>query len=413
MKKVVSRTKRKIDQWQPDPGFEPLTQEKAVGLKNLLSISWLSRGLELGEGVARLVWPGGFGTGVLIANDLLLTNNHVTEDKGTADETTAEFNYQKTWSGELEAVQRFELDSKRFMTNVDLDYTMVGVKGSPGDLFGYVDLADRVMPAVNDFVSIIQHPEGGPKQISFIDNKVSAVFGIRVQYASDTEPGSSGSPVFNQQWQLVGLHHAGGGLAGPNGKKHFTNEGILISAIVQDAAKFLGLSDSLYDLSFSDMRSLLVEMVKGSRPIGDPIAFAATALRQVPRLPIAFKDWLTLNAHAGDNPVPALAVAGIAIGAALRHWARTAGHESIPAVAASQPAPTPALTMEVQKCRTSSALPSDMYAAVVDTVGKAPVLVQPIVRAVGVGQGMIWEAAAFLVGVTVGAHAYGPESDRG
>src|SRR6185369_4641513 len=28
-------------------------------------------------------------------------------------------------------------------------------------------------------------------------------------YEGDTEPGSSGSPVFNDQWELVALHHSG------------------------------------------------------------------------------------------------------------------------------------------------------------------------------------------------------------
>jgi endonuclease/exonuclease/phosphatase family metal-dependent hydrolase len=49
-----------------------------------------------------------------------------------------------------------------------------------------------------------------------------------LRYRTDTEPGSSGSPVFNNDWQLVALHHAGyredGGTA--------VNEGIRISAIV-------------------------------------------------------------------------------------------------------------------------------------------------------------------------------------
>ena len=33
--------------------------------------------------------------------------------------------------------------------------------------------------------------------------------GLRLRYRNNTEPGSSGSPVFNFDWQLVALHHAG------------------------------------------------------------------------------------------------------------------------------------------------------------------------------------------------------------
>jgi V8-like Glu-specific endopeptidase len=31
----------------------------------------------------------------------------------------------------------------------------------------------------------------------------------RVRYATNTEPGSSGSPVFDLDWNLVALHHLG------------------------------------------------------------------------------------------------------------------------------------------------------------------------------------------------------------
>ena len=36
---------------------------------------------------------------------------------------------------------------------------------------------------------------------------VSLADATRLIYETDTLPGSSGSPVFNDQWQLVGLHH--------------------------------------------------------------------------------------------------------------------------------------------------------------------------------------------------------------
>ena len=140
------------------------------------------------------------------------------------------------------------------------------LNGAPGDLYGFVNLAKRAEPTVNDFVSIIQHPQGGPKKIAFTDNKVSAVFNDLVQYSTDTEPGSSGSPVFNQDWEIVGLHHRGGGLAGPDGKKYFTNEAIQIGSVVRDAASFLGVSDELYDLAFGDLRAALASLVNVERP---------------------------------------------------------------------------------------------------------------------------------------------------
>jgi V8-like Glu-specific endopeptidase len=47
-----------------------------------------------------------------------------------------------------------------------------------------------------------------------------------VEYEVDTEPGSSGSPVFNNQWELVALHSRAG-----TGQ---FNRGVAITAILDD-----------------------------------------------------------------------------------------------------------------------------------------------------------------------------------
>jgi hypothetical protein len=40
-------------------------------------------------------------------------------------------------------------------------------------------------------------------------NKVVESLEHFIRYETDTQPGSSGSPVFNDQWQLAALHHSG------------------------------------------------------------------------------------------------------------------------------------------------------------------------------------------------------------
>lgn len=57
-------------------------------------------------------------------------------------------------------------------------------------------------------VSLIQHPKGNYKEIVLYGNRVQAVYQNFIQYETDAEPGSSGSPLFNDQWQLVGIHHS-------------------------------------------------------------------------------------------------------------------------------------------------------------------------------------------------------------
>jgi V8-like Glu-specific endopeptidase len=404
---VLTSARLGFEDWREDDAFEPLTYEKVVGLNNLLRIAWLSRGLELAAPVCRVVTPAGPGSGFLIANDLLLTNHHVLLDEATAAASTAEFNYQVNWAGDLEPVRRYLLDSSHYRTSEELDYTIVRVKESPGDLFGFVDLAKRGTPTVNDFVSIIQHPQGGTKQISFTDNKVSAVFGDLLQYSTDTEPGSSGSPVFNQAWEIVGLHHRGGGLAGPDGKKYFTNEGIQISSVVRDAAAFLGLSDTLYELAFTDLRAELVGLIDAVQPPADPDALAGELLRTRPRFSSVLDDWSRINARPGDGAALTLTIAGAAIGAALRQWARTDGHESIKAAAVPDPPPAAALVALVSPYSGSDALPSDVYAAVLAGLRSDPGPVTAIAAAAGT-DGLAAAARAFLRAVSTGAKAYDP-----
>ena len=57
-------------------------------------------------------------------------------------------------------------------------------------------------------VNIIQHPRGRQKEIVISDNKVQSIYKNFIEYTTDADFGSSGSPVFNNRWQLVALHHA-------------------------------------------------------------------------------------------------------------------------------------------------------------------------------------------------------------
>ena len=58
-------------------------------------------------------------------------------------------------------------------------------------------------------VNIIQHPKGRQKEVVIYNNRVQIIYDDFIQYETDAEPGSSGSPIFNAQWQLVGIHHSG------------------------------------------------------------------------------------------------------------------------------------------------------------------------------------------------------------
>ena len=59
------------------------------------------------------------------------------------------------------------------------------VKGDPNKEWGALPLVEADVKA-NDYVNIIQHPGGLPKQIALYHNLVIFVGGDRVQYLTDT-----------------------------------------------------------------------------------------------------------------------------------------------------------------------------------------------------------------------------------
>ena len=107
------------------------------------------------------------------------------------------------------------------------------------------------------------------------------------------------------------------------------------------------------------------------------------------------------------------AIAGVAVGGALRQWARTDGHESIQAPAPSDPAPGPELVALVGAFNGTDGLPRDVYAAVLAGLRAQPALVDPIVAAAaGAEDGLAAAARSFIRGVGVGASAYGDQPPR-
>ncbi|MEU9378158.1 endonuclease [Streptomyces sp. NPDC048255] len=197
-----------------------LKLERFMGRNDLISIDYLEGGFLAARSVGRITVrsPGSshHGTGFLVSPSLLMTNNHVL---GSAEEAAAgvvEFNFQAGLDGLPLVPVVFQLDPQRFfVTHRDLDFTVVAVSersrdGQPLTSFGRLPLKEAQGKAViGELVNIIQHPNGEPKQLALRDNQIVDLLDDFVHYAADTARGSSGSPVLNDQWEVVALHHAG------------------------------------------------------------------------------------------------------------------------------------------------------------------------------------------------------------
>ena len=109
------------------------------------------------------------------------------------------------------------------------------MKATAGELarFGFNPLvAAEGKAIVGDFVTIIQHPGGEKKQVALRENRIVDILESFLHYQTDTEPGSSGSPVFNDQWEIVALHHAGVPAPDYDELGGFINEGVRVSRLL-------------------------------------------------------------------------------------------------------------------------------------------------------------------------------------
>ena len=96
--------------------------------------------------------------------------------------------------------------------------------------FGHLKLTSGFFYAEGQTANIVQHPDGRPKEVALQENEIRSIHASVVRYTTDTEPGSSGSPVFNNSWQLIALHHSAGDQT-PTGE-WVNNEGVRIDKII-------------------------------------------------------------------------------------------------------------------------------------------------------------------------------------
>ncbi|MGH9894132.1 MAG: trypsin-like serine peptidase, partial [bacterium] len=191
-------------------------------------------------------------------------NHHVLPSAEVAARTTVEFDYQRDRLGREVAFQAFELNPASFFLNdKELDFALVaGSPDGPGraldDYMWCPLLKEPGKIVAGEPINIIQHPKGERKQVVIRENRLlDALEGAELfyHYEADTEPGSSGSPVFNDQWKVVALHHSGvpkrnnkGELLGTDGKvwrkgddpsrlDWVANEGVRVSKLVEFIAK--------------------------------------------------------------------------------------------------------------------------------------------------------------------------------
>jgi endonuclease G len=241
---------------------------RLLSANDLISAAFLAGGARASRAVGRIIICAeggrvtGYGTGSLISPNLVLTNNHVLEDVQSAAQAQIEFDYELGLDGTPAQAASFKLDPDRFfLTSRELDYSLVAVEEQDsvgGELatFGWNQVIEAEGKVIlGEQLNIVQHPNGEPKQLAMRENQLLDLLDNYLHYKTDTAPGSSGSPVFNDQWEIVGLHHSGVPLKDESGRilaiggglwtramgEHridwVANEGVRISRIIKDVKK--------------------------------------------------------------------------------------------------------------------------------------------------------------------------------
>ena len=209
----------------------------------LMDVGFLTRMISRSSAVCRVeLAKQACGTGFLVAPDLVLTNHHVLEG---ADDDSFEENIRNTVlrfgrftmaDGSEAGGHAFKLaDEEPVLASSvkeKLDYVLLRVNES---ILENEDLSPAPLNTTNPIektaLHILQHPGGDAMKVAFSENGVSGVYpdsGL-LQYVTRARSGSSGSPCFNDNWEVTALHHA-------QRSKSFgtVREGILILNILND-----------------------------------------------------------------------------------------------------------------------------------------------------------------------------------
>lgn len=259
---------------------EPVEQafERSIGANNTLPFNYFALGQRTGRSVGRVIvpLPNGrmvFGTGFMAAPGLMMTNYHVFDERPETSGldlddlvrgSLLEFNFELDQTGLPQNTVLFRLRPDLFLVSSRpdaLDFVLVAVDQQAADEptrslgeFGCLQLigdTGKINP--DEKMTIIHHPNGESKAISIRDNRLLTFVNENyITYETDTERGSSGAPIFNDQWLVVALHHEGvaarneaGEVLNKDGSVHLpgqsddevnwiANAGIRVSAIVRE-----------------------------------------------------------------------------------------------------------------------------------------------------------------------------------
>lgn len=200
--------------------------EKTFGTEYPIAIDVYLRGVERARSVGILLRGGSFPVGTVFALNgadlhpslsgrvVLVTNEHVIPDPAIENGTQAaevEAHFDAPVAGEHSTSLAFKgMRAIWHSPRKELDITLLVTDDPTAQQLTGLPVAD-MLPPVRDgaYVYIVGHPLGGKLQLSIRGNDLIDHDGRALHYLAPTKEGSSGSPVFDENWGVIGVHHKG------------------------------------------------------------------------------------------------------------------------------------------------------------------------------------------------------------
>lgn len=285
------------------------TQERLIGTNDILLLGFFHAGLFASRAIGRINIAGGLerATGFLVSPEIVMTNEHVLPDKNHASAAEIDFEDLDVL-GTQQRTHSCRLDPARFFfADKELDVALAAVedgehsRAATSELGWHPMIGGEGKILIGDPINIIQYPGGIHKSIvvhnsNLVHLENNGPLDSFCWYTSDTQRGSSGSPVFNNRWEVVAVHHrsipkrnndgsyidtAGRQmteqeyLANPERALYVANEGSRTSRIVRT------LRTAIFDdPAQTAMRDALLELWEGSRLVNHGQLAAREAARQ-------------------------------------------------------------------------------------------------------------------------------------
>jgi hypothetical protein len=214
---------------------DPAAFEKNFSGESTFSLAMVKRMLEVCDGIGCVTTKTGerMGTGFLVKGSWLhqafgegpvfVTNAHVISDTVKDaipwKEARVTFEVQSAAQGDpvFHPVSEQLFSSPpgdlgvRVPGGEKLDVTVVRLAAAtlPATTLPPADGLPLVDPKTKAYV--VGHPRGSGLQISLHDSVLLDIDDDErlMHYRTPTDPGSSGSPVFNARWEVIGVHHGG------------------------------------------------------------------------------------------------------------------------------------------------------------------------------------------------------------